>query len=267
MKKYILILFVFATAVAFAQTPQLLNYQGIARNGNGILANSFVKLRFTIHDVTASGTPVYQETVSAVPTNAYGLFTTQIGSGTPNIGTFGALNWGSGAKYLQVEIDPSNGSSFTDLGTTQLVSVPYALYAEKANVPGVAGPAGATGPTGPTGANGNNGATGVQGVTGATGNTGATGPVNLVAPTFQVFTSSNGVYTTPQGVLYIRVRMIGGGGGGQAAGSGTTPGADGSNGASTTFGTSLLTANGGTKGANSVGGAGGSGTINSPAWW
>ncbi len=133
MKKQFIILLLFATTLVFAQTPQLLNYQGIARNGNSVLAYTFVKLRFTIHDGTASGIIVYQETQAAIPTNAYGLFTAQIGSGTVNSGTFIAINWGTGAKYLQVEMDPSNGSAFTDLGTTQLLSVPYALQANKAD--------------------------------------------------------------------------------------------------------------------------------------
>jgi len=192
MKKQFIILFLFYTTLVFAQTPQLLNYQGIARNGNSVLANTFVKLRFTIHDGTASGTIVYQETQAAIPTNAYGLFTAQIGSGTVNSGTFIAINWGTGAKYLQVEMDPSNGSTFTDLGTTQLLSVPYAMYAEKANVPGVAGPAGATGPTGPTGQQG------IAGVTGATGPQGVAG-VDAASPTGSII--AYGGNTPPNGWL------------------------------------------------------------------
>lgn len=90
--------------------------------------------------------------------------------------------------------------------------------------------------------------------------------VNIMKPTVQRFTSGSGTYTTPAGVKYITVEMVGGGGGG--AGSGTGSPGTGGTGGNTTFGTSLLTANGGTGGATwtvGTGGVGGSVTINSPA--
>lgn len=88
-------------------------------------------------------------------------------------------------------------------------------------------------------------------------------------PTIQTFTSSSGTYNTPEGVTYLRVRMVGGGGGG--GGSGTTGGTSGGSGGSTTFGSSLLTAGGGSGGGrgNGVaagGGSGGTPTLNSPAY-
>jgi len=131
MKKIQIIfaLFILMCSVAMAQAPQSVPYQAVARNASGnLIANQTVALRFSIHDVTSNGTVVYQETQSAT-TNALGLFTANIGSGTPVIGTFITISWGSGAKFAQVEIDTANGNNYVDMGTQQLMSVPYALYA------------------------------------------------------------------------------------------------------------------------------------------
>ena len=132
MKK---ILFVFLsmiiTAISFGQSPTQINYQGVARNSVGnVLPNLAVTLRLSIHDGSAGGTVVYRET-RAVTTNYFGLFNVAIGSaGATNVtGTIAGVNWGSGAKFLQVELDPAGGSTFLDMGTTQLNSVPYALFA------------------------------------------------------------------------------------------------------------------------------------------
>lgn len=114
---------------AFAQAPQGIPYQAIARDTSGsLIANQSITLQLSVHDVTANGTVSYRETHS-VTTNALGLFTVNIGQGTPDIGTFSAIAWGNGDKFLQVELDITGGNSFTDMGTTQLMSVPYALYA------------------------------------------------------------------------------------------------------------------------------------------
>ncbi|MEO5571614.1 MAG: collagen-like protein [Bacteroidia bacterium] len=151
------------TGISNAQTPQAIPYQGVARNASGnIIAGQNISLRLSIHDVTPSGTVVYKETHSAT-TNTLGLFSVSIGQGTAITGTLAGVNWGTGAKYLQVEIDPAGGVAYIDMGTTQLNSVPYALYAETANVPGLPGPQGPQGDPGPAGATG---ATGPQGPTG-----------------------------------------------------------------------------------------------------
>ncbi len=174
-----------ATGFVFAQAPTQMNYQAVVRNaaGNPLANNTPVSLKFTIHDLTATGTSVYTETI-ATTTNQFGLVNVQIGSNN-NLGT---VSWGSGAKYLQVEVDINNSGTYTDMGVSQLISVPYALYAANSNVgpQGPTGPAGAvgatgagvtgaTGPTGPTGNNGTNGNDGAPGVTGPTGATGAGG--------------------------------------------------------------------------------------------
>lgn len=170
MKKILLTLTFFTTLIVgvVAQAPNSLNYQAVVRNSTGVvLANANVSLRFTIHDGSSAGATVYQET-KTLTTNQFGLATHQIGSGTVVSGTIAGVAWGSGSKWLQVELDPAGGSTYTDMGTTQLVSVPYALYAANS-------PAGSTGPTGPTGSTGSVGLTGPTGPTGV-GTTGPTGP-------------------------------------------------------------------------------------------
>ncbi len=123
----------FLSLTGFAQTPQYLPYQAVARNTAGnLLSNQNVTLRFTVHDVSATGTILYQEKHSAT-TNKLGLFNVNIGAGTVLSGTFGSIAWGSGtAKYMQVEIDPTGGTTYTDMGASQMMSVPYALYAGSA---------------------------------------------------------------------------------------------------------------------------------------
>lgn len=136
-----LLLCVASIAITRAQAPAVINYQGIARNpGGNALPFKNIKLRLTIHDGTATGLTVYSETRS-VTTNAFGLFTVGIGSagGTNIIGNMTTVNWGGGNKYLQVEIDPDGGSNFANMGTSQLLSVPYALFAASAPPGGNAG--------------------------------------------------------------------------------------------------------------------------------
>ena len=111
-----------------AQTPQAIPYQAAARNASGIvIVNKTIGLRFTLHDASATGITVYQETQNAT-TNAVGMFIVNIGQGTVVSGTFANINWASGSKFMQVEYDSTaSGSHYVDLGTQQLMSVPYAL--------------------------------------------------------------------------------------------------------------------------------------------
>ena len=115
-----------------AQAPQGLNYQAVARTADGvIIPTQNIGVRFSILDGSVNGTVVYSETHTVV-TNSYGLFTLAIGKGTPVTSTFPAINWASGTdKFLKVEIAPAGGSNYQLQGTTQLLSVPYALYSEK----------------------------------------------------------------------------------------------------------------------------------------
>lgn len=157
-----------------AQIPQAFNYQAVARDASGnILASQLIGLKLTIHQGSSGGTVVYEETQGA-STNQFGLFTLALGQGTPITGTFSAITWSSGNYWLQVQMDPSGGSTYTDMGTSQLLTVPYAMYAANAGTPG------ATGATGPTGANG---VTGMAGTTGPTGSTGLAGVTGATGPT------------------------------------------------------------------------------------
>ena len=163
----LILLTILIAGPAFGQTPQQIPYQAVARSSAGnLIANQTIAVRFTIHDGTAAGPAVFQELQHAT-TNEFGLFTINIGS----ISSLSAVSWGSGAKFMQVEIDTANGTAFTDMGTQQMLSVPYALYALSSG-----NGAGPTGATGANGTNGINGATGSTGATGANGATGATGP-------------------------------------------------------------------------------------------
>ena len=139
MKKLIFALAVFMISKGvLAQVPQALNYQAIARNSMGqIIPSQPIGVRFTVLDLTGVNI-LYQETHNST-TNNFGLFTLAIGKGTAVSGTFAGINWGAtGDKFLRVEIAPQGGTNYTIQGITQLLSVPYALYAEKVNL--VAGP-------------------------------------------------------------------------------------------------------------------------------
>jgi hypothetical protein len=195
MKRIILSsLLVLAVWSTQAQAPAKFNYQGIARTSTGQpLASQAVAMRISIMDGTPTGTVVYKETQSAV-TNAFGLYNVAIGTGTAEIGTMAAVDWAAGDKYIKVELDPTGGTTYADLGTSQLLSVPYAMYATSGTPgpvgpagpqgpAGVAGPTGATGPAGATGATGPAGPVGPQGPTGLTGLTGATGPAGATGAT------------------------------------------------------------------------------------
>ncbi len=141
MKKLLSILVVFllgaVTTIAQNPSPGIFNYQGVARNSVGnVLINQAIALRLTIRDGGPSGTIVYQE-VRGVTTNPFGLFNAQVGSAgaTSVIGTIAGVNWGAPTtnKYIQVEIDPAGGSTFINIGTAQIASVPYSLYTSLAN--------------------------------------------------------------------------------------------------------------------------------------
>ena len=165
MKHLLTLLFTALLIAANAQAPQGMNYQAVARNSQGtLLLSQPIGLRFSIRDGSLTGTVVYSETQTAT-TDAFGSFSTVIGSGTPVTGTFASIPWATGSKFMQVEMDITGGTNFVDMGTSQLMSVPYALYAQTSGNIGVTGPTGVTGATGATGPSG-----------GPIGPTGAVGP-------------------------------------------------------------------------------------------
>lgn len=131
MKIFLTVFFGAFTSFVFAQTPQALNYQAVARTGQGnIIPATNVSVRFSILDQSINGNVLYQETHNT-QTNNFGLFTLAIGKGTVVTGNFPTINWGSSDKFLKVEISPGGGNNYQLQNTTQLLSVPYALFAEK----------------------------------------------------------------------------------------------------------------------------------------
>ena len=113
--------------VAFAQAPQGFNYQATVRNSAGVLiVNQNVNFKFNIMLNSQTSVPIYSETHFA-PTDDLGQVNLSIGQGTATVGTFSSINWANGSYYLGIEIN--TGSGYVAMGTTQLLSVPYALYA------------------------------------------------------------------------------------------------------------------------------------------
>ncbi len=122
--------FVLILAYTYAQAPKAFNYQAVARDASGnVLDNQLLGIRISIHKGTATGNIVYSE-VHGPTTNNFGLFTLSVGMGTPVSGIFDTIAWGKNPYWLQVEMDPSGGATYTDMGTSQLLSVPFAMYAE-----------------------------------------------------------------------------------------------------------------------------------------
>ncbi len=180
MKKIILSVaaFVALSFNAIAQSPEAFKYQSVVRNASqNPIPNQAVGMRMTILQGSASGTVVYQETFSTT-TNAYGLVNLEIGTGTVvGSGVFANIDWANGPFFLETAIDASGGTSYAVMGTSQLLSVPYALYA-KTSGSSLPGPQGPQGPQGPAGANGTNGTNGIDGVNGAAGANGQNTLVN-----------------------------------------------------------------------------------------
>ncbi|MES2619441.1 MAG: hypothetical protein V4615_01210, partial [Bacteroidota bacterium] len=226
----LLITLVFMSFLLMAQPPQKMNYQTIVRNAEGqSMANRAVVFRFTIHDGAVSGPVVFRE-VQAAKTNPLGLVNLHIGESS----RLEEVNWGIGAKYLQVEIDMEGKGVFADMGTADLLSVPYALYARQAGSVddnagsgsrAAGGNGGSTTPAlvwdcatrtlslgtqtvrivncdgsfGSTGATGARGATGPTGPTGANGLNGVTGATGATGPTGVMGTAGATGATGPTG--------------------------------------------------------------------
>lgn len=146
--------------IVWGQAPMAFKYQAVARDANGtMIVNKNINVRVGIRDLTITGTVVFQES-HAITTNSFGIININIGTGSLNQGSFSAINWGNGNKFIEIEVDLGNG--FVSLGTSQLLSVPYALYA-------------ASGTQGPQGIQGPQGLQGIQGIQGNAGSNGADG--------------------------------------------------------------------------------------------
>jgi hypothetical protein len=127
MKKLFTLFAIVTTITIFAQAPQGFNYQATVRNSSGqLLLNQDVLVKFNILQNSATGTIVYSETQTA-NTDDLGQINLVVGQGTAPTGTFSTINWGSASYYLGIELN--SGSGYVAMGSTQLISVPYALYA------------------------------------------------------------------------------------------------------------------------------------------
>ncbi len=140
MKRITLILlsFVLTSIVVYAQVPEKINYQAVIRNSTGELVSSQdVGIKVSILNETTTGSVIYSEQ-HTVATNAYGQIAIEIGDGTNVSSDFSAIDWGVNDKFLKLEVDINGGTSYVTVGTSQMLSVPYALYANDAGLAKVA---------------------------------------------------------------------------------------------------------------------------------
>ena len=122
--------FIILATIANAQAPARMSYQSVVRNSTGsLVVNNPVGVRISILQGSVTGTTVYVETHSKT-SNANGLVTLEIGGGTVQAGSIGSIVWSAGPYFVKTETDPTGGTNYTLSGTSQLLSVPYALYAE-----------------------------------------------------------------------------------------------------------------------------------------
>ena len=124
---------------ASAQAPEKMSYQAVVRNSsNSLISNTKIGMRISILKSSASGTAVYVETQKPT-TNANGLVSIEIGAGTKISGVFSTIDWAKGSYFIKTEIDPSGGTNYTTIvGTSQLLSVPYALHAKTSDTSALA---------------------------------------------------------------------------------------------------------------------------------
>jgi len=135
MKSLLLISIAAFTGLLFAQSaPQGIKFQGMARDAsNNAVSNKSIALRISIIKDQPSGTVVYSESFNT-NTNDIGLFGLTVGKGSVIQGVFKSISWGAISLFLKTEIDLNNGTNYTFLSTTELLSVPYALYAQSAGI-------------------------------------------------------------------------------------------------------------------------------------
>ena len=159
MKKfYACIIYLVVIANVFAQAPQKMSYQAVIRNNNKVLiTNRKVSM---IISILQNKTPIYVELHNPI-TNDNGLVSLEVGNGVVLIGTFAGIDWSKGSHYIKTETDPTGGSDYSIVGESELLSVPYALYAgntsSSGGTQGAMGPAGPAGPMGPAGPSGSAG--------------------------------------------------------------------------------------------------------------
>lgn len=131
MKKILLLLLILFVQICFAQSPQSFKYQAVVRDAAGGLAvNKIISIKSSVLLGSPTGSSVYTET-QTLSTNDFGVVSLNIGAGAVVSGTFSAISWGAGTYFVKTELDINGGSTYVFMGTSQMLSVPYALYAEK----------------------------------------------------------------------------------------------------------------------------------------
>jgi hypothetical protein len=138
MKKLYTLLAIFIiNFISLAQAPEKMSYQAVIRDASdALLVSTPIGIQVSILEGSAMGTPVYVETHTPT-TNANGLISIEVGNGVLVSGNFETIDWSTGSYYISTEVDPTGGTSYTINGTSQLLSVPYALFAK--NSGGVSG--------------------------------------------------------------------------------------------------------------------------------
>ena len=120
------------TSIAFSQAPNSFKYQSMLRKTDGsALGNQNISVRISILKGSLTGSSVYTETQTATTSNL-GIVNLNIGVGTVISGSFSAIDWSVNSYFVKIETDETGGTNYTLSGTSQLLSVPYALYAGKA---------------------------------------------------------------------------------------------------------------------------------------
>lgn len=145
MKKILVTAFVALMSYGlFGQVPQKMSYQAVVRDkANTLIANSTIEMRISIVKNSEYGTEIYVETQTPT-SDENGLVSLEVGSGNVVSGDFSTIDWGNGTYFIKTEMDIDGGTDYTNTETHQLLSVPYALYAEKVG----SGPQGPQGPSG-----------------------------------------------------------------------------------------------------------------------
>ncbi len=133
MKRLVFVFLILLPIIGWTQAPNAFKYQSVARNATGNpLENAQLGLRISIRNLSVTGSIVFQET-HFVWTNEFGLFTLSVGGGTPVISDIQSVDWSNGAKFIQIEADLTGGTNYQPFGVTELLSVPYALFANSSN--------------------------------------------------------------------------------------------------------------------------------------
>ncbi|MFZ6014274.1 MAG: hypothetical protein ACOYXT_28290, partial [Bacteroidota bacterium] len=131
MKYLYLSFFILICSVALSQSPEAFKYQAVVRDHNGqIISGEVISIKISILQGSINGSSVYTET-HTTETNAFGSVNLEIGKGAVKSGSFSAITWGAQMHFVKIEMDINADNVYEHMGTTQLLSVPYALFAQK----------------------------------------------------------------------------------------------------------------------------------------